>query len=123
MSSSFLIRLPLCFTFLFFFNDTATTEIYTLSLHDALPIFHISLSSARGRSLQKALVSWALRNRSGLELVTTRFAGLLLQIRNDVPARRGLEHSNRHPGVGNELAGIGQPPSEIVGRPDQIGAA
>src|SRR3712207_9457054 len=25
--------------FLFFFNDTATTEIYTLSLHDALPIW------------------------------------------------------------------------------------
>ena len=24
----------------FFFNDTATTEIYTLSLHDALPIFN-----------------------------------------------------------------------------------
>src|SRR2546429_9458840 len=24
----------------FFFNDTATTEIYTLSLHDALPIFY-----------------------------------------------------------------------------------
>src|SRR5216683_8269114 len=28
---------PVCF-FFFFFNDTATTEIYTLSLHDALPI-------------------------------------------------------------------------------------
>src|SRR5438067_7454994 len=27
--------------FFFFFNDTATTEIYTLSLHDALPIFVI----------------------------------------------------------------------------------
>src|SRR5256885_17155249 len=27
----------------FFFNDTATTEIYTLSLHDALPICHIGL--------------------------------------------------------------------------------
>src|SRR5688572_33363502 len=27
------------FFFSFFFNDTATTEIYTLSLHDALPIF------------------------------------------------------------------------------------
>src|SRR6266496_5204795 len=26
------------FFFFFFFNDTATTEIYTLSLHDALPI-------------------------------------------------------------------------------------
>src|SRR2546426_12204143 len=28
----------LCFSLFFFFNDTATTEIYTLSLHDALPI-------------------------------------------------------------------------------------
>src|SRR2546422_7312922 len=27
-----------CYIFFFFFNDTATTEIYTLSLHDALPI-------------------------------------------------------------------------------------
>src|SRR3712207_7415503 len=32
----------LCF---FFFNDTATTEIYTLSLHDALPIFAIVRSA------------------------------------------------------------------------------
>src|SRR5712672_4752476 len=30
--------LSLFFFFFFFFNDTATTEIYTLSLHDALPI-------------------------------------------------------------------------------------
>src|SRR3712207_9124145 len=28
------------FCHIFFFNDTATTEIYTLSLHDALPIYH-----------------------------------------------------------------------------------
>src|SRR5437868_12016465 len=28
----------MCSSFIFFFNDTATTEIYTLSLHDALPI-------------------------------------------------------------------------------------
>src|SRR3712207_8364399 len=28
-------------SFIFFFNDTATTEIYTLSLHDALPIYFI----------------------------------------------------------------------------------
>src|SRR3712207_8257639 len=28
--------------YFFFFNDTATTEIYTLSLHDALPIFTVS---------------------------------------------------------------------------------
>src|SRR5256885_11449029 len=29
---------PFCICLFFFFNDTATTEIYTLSLHDALPI-------------------------------------------------------------------------------------
>src|SRR2546429_7642468 len=29
------------FFFFFFFNDTATTEIYTLSLHDALPIVYV----------------------------------------------------------------------------------
>src|SRR6478736_7637330 len=29
------------FIFVFFFNDTATTEIYTLSLHDALPISYV----------------------------------------------------------------------------------
>src|SRR5256885_16459697 len=33
-----LISVILLFFFFFFFNDTATTEIYTLSLHDALPI-------------------------------------------------------------------------------------
>src|SRR5258705_35419 len=32
-------RLTLSTLFFFFFNDTATTEIYTLSLHDALPIY------------------------------------------------------------------------------------
>src|SRR2546429_6294849 len=31
----------------FFFNDTATTEIYTLSLHDALPIFFTGSATAR----------------------------------------------------------------------------
>src|SRR5215203_7294333 len=37
------------FFFFFFFNDTATTEIYTLSLHDALPI-----SAARRRRARRA---------------------------------------------------------------------
>src|SRR5882762_2271583 len=32
----------------FFFNDTATTEIYTLSLHDALPILEINMTIAGG---------------------------------------------------------------------------
>src|SRR2546421_8867556 len=44
------IMLP-SFILFFFFNDTATTEIYTLSLHDALPIyilFHLPRSRAGG---------------------------------------------------------------------------
>src|SRR3712207_6946711 len=34
---------------IFFFNDTATTEIYTLSLHDALPIFPVPVAAGRVR--------------------------------------------------------------------------
>src|SRR6266536_5660087 len=42
------------FLFFFFFNDTATTEIYTLSLHDALPIFSAqSAASAVAASSQE----------------------------------------------------------------------
>src|SRR2546425_11788702 len=39
----FLITISSPFFFFFFFNDTATTEIYTLSLHDALPISYTDL--------------------------------------------------------------------------------
>src|SRR3712207_7461987 len=43
----------------FFFNDTATTEIYTLSLHDALPISHggLSVLSSTGAA-PTAMTSW-----------------------------------------------------------------
>src|SRR5947208_15339707 len=46
ITSSFLLLSYICFSsffFFFFFNDTATTEIYTLSLHDALPISYFWL--------------------------------------------------------------------------------
>src|SRR5436309_7679789 len=39
INSYVFLSLSLVFSTFFFFNDTATTEIYTLSLHDALPIF------------------------------------------------------------------------------------
>src|SRR2546425_11775039 len=39
-------------SFFFFFNDTATTEIYTLSLHDALPIFLPEGGAALRRALR-----------------------------------------------------------------------
>src|SRR6266705_689019 len=47
--------------FFFFFNNTPTTEIYTLSLHDALPIWHLHLGGAtllreRLRELARSLV-------------------------------------------------------------------
>src|SRR2546426_8559197 len=57
----------------FFFNDTATTEIYTLSLHDALPICATSarsgyrsstaLGETRARGF-RALSVWAARSRT-----------------------------------------------------------
>src|SRR5260221_5314261 len=56
-------------SFFFFFNDTATTEIYTLSLHDALPISRLLRAPDR-RS------GWPLRRgdpgRSGQDRKSTR---------------------------------------------------
>src|SRR5437588_4870907 len=44
--------------FFFFFNDTATTEIYTLSLHDALPILHrMNLKRLEGEAIRDAILS------------------------------------------------------------------
>src|SRR2546428_3179162 len=51
----------------FFFNDTATTEIYTLSLHDALPIFRIAGPRIRlaHRDLVRAPDAGPRRRRAG----------------------------------------------------------
>src|SRR2546430_13409623 len=46
VSGLIVLRKPAWSIYFFFFNDTATTEIYTLSLHDALPI---SFGSKRSR--------------------------------------------------------------------------
>src|SRR5688572_31110723 len=53
----------------FFFNDTATTEIYTLSLHDALPIYTFATTSSpfcviSNRALPPNIRSSLLRVRS-----------------------------------------------------------
>src|SRR6266403_1768093 len=42
---------------LFFFNDTATTEIYTLSLHDALPISPVSLPPGADRDCVRSSIA------------------------------------------------------------------
>src|SRR2546429_7716730 len=53
------IHLLLQILFFFFFNDTATTEIYTLSLHDALPI----IQSGSAFALCILGLSWAFRDQ------------------------------------------------------------
>src|SRR3712207_8502337 len=48
----------------FFFNDTATTEIYTLSLHDALPIYPSPVMITSGKlnsSSDPSLTAWKRR--------------------------------------------------------------
>src|SRR2546430_17082618 len=63
-----LVRTRLIF---FFFNDTATTEIYTLSLHDALPICHRFCSRRRraghpfGLTSEMDLANWSRFVRPG----------------------------------------------------------
>src|SRR3989442_4793988 len=67
--------------FFFFFNDTATTEIYTLSLHDALPIWLRGIAVAQtrqggrvgaGRLRHGAGERGAARSDAGCEVVGDR---------------------------------------------------
>src|SRR5438034_2662497 len=51
--------------FSFFFNDTATTEIYTLSLHDALPIF-LEVEDLVTTAVYRAIVPAGYRRRKNL---------------------------------------------------------
>src|SRR5438477_7240586 len=65
--------LTLCTLFFFFFNDTATTEIYTLSLHDALPISDRRRGrggGARGRGRRVDVSCGARVARAGRERMT-----------------------------------------------------
>src|SRR5258708_23955980 len=48
----------------FFFNDTATTEIYTLSLHDALPIYDLPVLICRGTDQDGEVID---RKRKAIE--------------------------------------------------------
>ena len=57
----------------FFFNDTATTEIYTLSLHDALPISDYYISSTRQFVSFGAICSTAQQITSQILVLFTVF--------------------------------------------------
>src|SRR5258705_7025007 len=73
----------------FFFNDTATTEIYTLSLHDALPIFAVvsvpsGFSVADWPELRLPMMSMSL-NRRLLASSVAAPAGARLDCTNALP--------------------------------------
>src|SRR3982750_5041745 len=74
----------LCF-FFFFFNDTATTEIYTLSLHDALPISLTYQWRHNGANVSGAT------NATRSEEHTSE-----LQSRSDLVCRLLLEKKKKH---------------------------
>src|SRR5688572_32272449 len=77
------------FAVFFFFNDTSTTEIYTLSLHDALPIWwETSLSSSRLRSVRTPNA----RSMNGSRPVTKKPATRVQQAsRTELDTRRRSE--------------------------------
>src|SRR6266581_5597744 len=54
------------FFFFFFFNDTATTEIYTLSLHDALPISILLLPSQVAQYFTNSETDWVKNLATGI---------------------------------------------------------
>src|SRR3712207_9474634 len=72
----------------FFFNDTATTEIYTLSLHDALPICRHPCTSWRGGRCRRRRPR-ACRRRCGPP-PTCRCTGRC----GRSPCRRSEEHTS-----------------------------
>src|SRR6266513_5817063 len=82
-------HLVVVFLFFFFFNDTATTEIYTLSLHDALPISNSSTrksgSISRQKTCSRSPFSTSLRSEEHTSELQSRFdlvCRLLLEKKN-----------------------------------------
>src|SRR3712207_8324237 len=86
----------LCF---FFFNDTATTEIYTLSLHDALPIFRfrrdLRLELAREALLLVLhVVLRAVREDDRHRLLVLRLGGAVRRPLDRKSTRLNSSHAN-----------------------------
>src|SRR2546429_5494564 len=67
--------------FFFFFNDTATTEIYTLSLHDALPITSMKRLRHRQEHVQKEVrkaMDYFQTNKERMRYAQFRSQGLFV---------------------------------------------
>src|SRR5438034_2453392 len=75
---------PQLIAIFFFFNDTATTEIYTLSLHDALPILYkppplVAHQTARPEALPPASTTRSEEHTSELQSHSDLVCRLLLE--------------------------------------------
>src|SRR2546421_12081399 len=78
----------------FFFNDTATTEIYTLSLHDALPILLLALPQALRLRMSGVTVDTAESAAAALDQIALERSEehtSELQSRSDLVCRLLLE--------------------------------
>src|SRR3712207_9127051 len=73
--------------YFFFFNDTATTEIYTLSLHDALPISGVGRDRARR-------AAWRGDHALGLVAVPERKRGAVADRAPEPRPGRSEEHTS-----------------------------
>src|SRR6266540_7463410 len=83
------------FFFFFFFNDTATTEIYTLSLHDALPISGIAGTCAMNCLLAKCVPAAII-----LSMFSTATAFTLMMTSPRPRPGRGSPHTSGRPPPG-----------------------
>src|SRR5258708_39176239 len=88
--------LPLL-SFFFFFNDTATTEIYTLSLHDALPISCTGLALVpTSRSRNRLNSSSKPARKTGFELLRSEEHTSELQSPDHLVCRLLLEKKKKN---------------------------
>src|SRR5712664_4822894 len=85
------------FYFFFFFNDTATTEIYTLSLHDALPIS----PEYRSPSETEGARPHHVRVRQVLHVLRSEEHTSELQSRSDLVCRLLLEKKKKQTRAAN----------------------
>src|SRR3989442_13372229 len=91
-----LLTLLLLHFFFFFFNDTATTEIYTLSLHDALPIFASAFFGSFKMRMKSSTVSDFSSTRMGKDRKSTRLNSSHVRISYAVFCLKKNNHNHTH---------------------------